>query len=372
MTAVQAAAAIDRGLRAGWPSLEMDLVPMADGGEGTVDAFLAAGWHREVRTVTGPLGAPVRAAFAWEGTTAVVEMAAASGLALAGTARDPLRATTFGTGELVRAALDLGARRVVLAVGGSATNDAGAGFLEALGVRFLDADGRPLERGGAALRRLARIDASGFDPRLADVAFVVAADVDNPLTGPRGASAVFGPQKGAGPACVAELDAALAHFADVAAATLGVDRRAVPGAGAAGGLAFAALAWLGAGISPGVEIVAEIRGLAGRLAGSVLCLTGEGSIDLQSAGGKTVAGVGALALGAGVPVVAFGGRVSAEAEAALAPLGVICMPIVDGPRSLADSLRDADALLARAAARVGRLYAGRGLRSGGAAAFEDP
>jgi glycerate kinase len=330
---------------------------MADGGEGTLEAFFDAGWSRLERTVTGPLGAPVEAAFAFDGRTAVVEMAAASGLALLGSRREPLRATTRGTGELVRSALDAGATRIVLAVGGSATSDAGAGFLSALGVRLLDAAGDELEPGGAALRGLARIDFAGLDPRLAGVALEVAADVENPLTGPLGASAVFGPQKGASAADVALLDAALGRFADVTAGTLGRDCRNVPGAGAAGGLAFAALAWTGARIRPGAGLVAEVRGLPALLHGARLCLTGEGSIDAQSAAGKTVAGVARLARAADVPVVAFGGRVALEAEPVLGGLGIVCVPIADGPRSLEESLCAAGTLLERAAARVARLYA---------------
>ncbi len=356
MSAREAAAAIERGVRAGWPEAASTLVPMADGGEGTVDAFLDAGWRRHEATVTGPLGAPVAAAFAYDGETAIVELAAASGLALVPTAeRDPRRASSAGTGELVRAALDAGARRIVIAVGGSATNDGGAGFLQALGVRFLDAAGEPLGPGGAELRRLARVDASGRDPRLDGIIWEVAADVDHPLTGPRGASAVFGPQKGATPADVRELDAALERFAEVSAGALGRDLRAAPGAGAAGGFGFAALAYLGAALRPGWEIVAGMRGLATQLESAQFALTGEGRIDAQTAGGKTVAGVARLARAAGVPLVAFGGKVDAGAEAALARAGVVCVPISDGPRTLDEALRDAGELLARAAERVARL-----------------
>jgi glycerate kinase len=345
-------------LREAWPELLTELVPMADGGEGTVEAFVDAGWRRVTRTVTGPLGVPVDAVFAFDGTTAVVEMASAAGIArLEGARPDPLRASSVGAGELVRAALDAGARRIVLAAGGSATNDGGAGFLVALGARFLDDAGQPLESGGAALRRLATVDLRGLEPRLREIVFEVAADVDNPLTGPRGASAVFGPQKGAAPADVALLDAALSHFADVSAHALGVDRRDEPGAGAAGGLGFAALAYAGAALRPGVALVADVRGLARRLDGARLCLTGEGSIDAQTTGGKTVAGVARLAAAAGVRVVAFGGRVSAEAERELARGGVVCVPLTDGPCTLDAALRDAGALLTRAAARVARLSA---------------
>ena len=358
LSAAQAAAAIGRGLREAWPGIETDLVPMADGGEGTLDAFLDAGWRRIAKVVAGPLGAPVEAAFAFDGTTAVVEMAAASGLALLrADERDPLRASSAGTGELVRAALEAGARRIVVALGGSATNDGGAGFLAALGVRFLDAAGRSLEPGGAALLGLARVEADGLDPRLAGVSLEVAVDVDNPLTGPGGASAVFGPQKGASPEAAALLDAALARFAGVTAQALGVDRSGVRGAGAAGGLAFGALAYARAALRPGVSLVADVRGLVPRLRGARACFTGEGSIDTQTTGGKTVAGVAALARDAGVPVVAFAGGVTAAAERELARRGIVCVPIADGPRSLGAAMCDADSLLTRAAYRTGRLLA---------------
>ena len=340
---------------------------MADGGEGTVDAFLALpGWRREERTVRGPLGVPVVAGFAFDGERAVVEMAAASGLALVAAGdRDVRRASTYGTGELVRAALDAGARRIVVAVGGSATNDGGAGLIAALGARLLDADGRTLPPGGASLASLASIDLDAFDPRVATTTFEVAADVDHPLCGARGASAVFGPQKGASAADVRDLDAALGRFADVAARTLGVDRRDVPGAGAAGGLGFGLAAFADARIAPGVELVAALRGLPEALRDAAICFTGEGSIDGQTLGGKTVAGVGALARAAGARCVAFGGRVEADAEAALATGGIVVVPIADGPRSLDDALANAGALLERAAARALRLTFASDFERGG-------
>jgi glycerate kinase len=330
---------------------------MADGGEGTVDSFVAAGARRIGARVCGPLGAPVEAAFALDGMTAVIEMAAASGLELVPlAARDAGRASTYGTGELIVRALDAGARHIVVAVGGSATTDGGAGALSALGARFRDASGRELAAGGLALRELAAIELSGLDARLATIELEVAADVDNPLCGAHGASAVFGPQKGASPDDVLALDAALARFADVSARTLGRDLREVPGTGAAGGLAFALHAFLGAGIRPGIEIVAELRGLPAALAGAALCFTGEGSIDAQTLRGKTVTGVNRLARAAGVGrVIAFGGRVTADAEAALAREGITAVPICDRPLTLEESSRDAAALLERAAARVAGL-----------------
>ena len=330
---------------------------MADGGEGTVDAFLALPtWRAMVRDVRGPLGDPVRAVFAFDGTRAIVEMASASGLALVDTARrDPMRASTYGTGQLVVAALDAGARDIVVALGGSATSDGGAGMLAALGARLLDDHDCELAPGGAELARLARIDLEHFDARLRDVTIAVAADVDHPLVGPRGASVVFGPQKGATPGDVRALDAALTRFADISAATLGFDRRDLAGAGAAGGLGFAFAAFANARIAPGVALVAEMRDLHGAMRGAAICFTGEGSIDAQTLGGKTVLGVASIARDAGARVVAFGGRVTADAEASLAERGIVAVPIADGPLAVERAFSDAPMLLERAARRIARL-----------------
>jgi len=330
---------------------------MADGGEGTVAAFIASGAKRIERIVRGPLGDPVAAAFALDGATAIVEMAAASGLELVPEAsRDVLRATTYGTGELLRAALDAGASRIVVGIGGSATNDGGAGMLQALGVRLLDNAGREVEPGGAALSALAELDLAGLDPRLARTSIEVAADVDNPLCGPRGASAIFGPQKGASSRDVVTLDAALAHFADVVASKTGSDRRDEPGAGAAGGLGFALLAVAGATLRPGVDIIAELRGLPRELHGAAAVFTGEGSIDEQTLHGKTVDGVARLARAAGVPtIVAFGGRVAPEAAATLEARGVTVLAIAEPTLPREDAMRDAKILLAAAAERAVRL-----------------
>ena len=358
LTALEAAAAIERGLRAGAPSIEeIRVIPMADGGEGTVDAFLAGGAKRIVRFVRGPLGNRVEAAFALEGTTAIVEMSAASGLALIpAKRRDPLRTTTFGTGELVRAALDAGASHIVVGIGGSGTNDGGAGFLQALGARLLDASGEALPPGGAALVRLAQIDLREFDGRVRSANVEVAADVDNPLCGPNGASAIFGPQKGASAQDVRLLDGALAHFADVAAQALGVDQRDEPGAGAAGGLGFALIAFTGATLRPGVDIVAQLRGLEPALIGADAAFTGEGSIDRQTLAGKTVAGVARLAKAAGVrSIVAFGGRVDPQAGETLERLGVTCVAIAPPDEPVADAMRDAATNLERAARRLAGL-----------------
>lgn len=357
-SALDVARALERGLRFVWGvgACDVRLVPMADGGEGTVDAFLANGARRIERTVRGPLGARVTAAFALDGTRAIVEMAAASGLTLLSEdARDPLRASSEGTGDVLRAALDEGARTIVVALGGSATNDGGSGMLRALGARFFDASGADLPPGGAALARLERIDPSGLDPRLRGVVFQVAADVDNPLCGPHGASAVFGPQKGASARDVTELDAALARFARISSALLRRDSSELPGSGAAGGLGYALRAFLGARLRPGVDVIADVQGLGAALEGAQFCWTGEGAIDEQTLRGKTVHGVAAHARAHGVRVVAFAGSVLPSAERALAAQDVVCIPIVDGPMTLAQAQAECRVLLERAAMRAARL-----------------
>lgn len=320
LSAVEAAAAIEAGFREIFPDATYVTVPMADGGEGTVDALIAAtGGRRIAVAATGPLGGPVQAFYGLGGGArpiAVIEMAAASGLELvAPERRDPLRATSRGTGELIRAALDAGARRFILGVGGSATNDGGAGMLQALGIRLLDAAGGEIGPGGAALAALARIDAGGRDPRIAECVFEVACDVSNPLTGPQGASAIFGPQKGASPAMVAQLDANLAHYARLVARATGQDLAAVPGAGAGGGIALAMLAFLGGRLRPGSEIVADAVGLDAAVRGADLVITGEGRIDSQSVNGKTPVGVARVAKRHGKPVIAIGGCLAADASA---------------------------------------------------------
>ena len=345
-TAHQVARALAQGIRSVAPEVEIVCVPMADGGDGTVDLFLDAGWQRKTARVHDALGRLVDARFAVDGERAVVELASASGLALlTADERDPWRADTFGTGELIGAALDAGAREIIVGIGGSATNDAGIGMLRALGART-----EPPK----ALHGISRIDLSGLDRRLAGARLRVASDVDNPLCGPAGASVVFGPQKGASPQDVVRLDAALGQTADAMAAELGRDLRDRPGAGAAGGAGFALMA-LGAEIRPGVEIVAELCGLPEALDGADLCITGEGAIDEQTLHGKTIAGVGRYALRAGVPVIAFGGSVDPCAEAELWKRGIACLPIAARPMRLEDAMRDAENLLRAAAARAARL-----------------
>ncbi|MDQ0620573.1 glycerate kinase [Arthrobacter globiformis] len=305
-------------------TLEVLRIPVADGGEGTLDAAVGSGFTRRSAVVSGPTGQPLSAEFAVRGREAVIEMAAASGLAVlpdydggrpgSETART---ASSVGTGELIRAALDAGCRQIILGVGGSANTDGGAGVLQGLGARLLDAGGNELPLGGAALADLAAIDFSGFDTRLEGSRFILASDVDNPLLGPEGAAAIFGPQKGATAADVGELDAALANFVKVLASEIGpraVKAAGAPGAGAAGGVGYAAIAALAASRRPGIDVVLEFTRLAERLAGADLVITGEGSLDEQSLLGKTPMGVARAAAEAGVPVLAVCGRTTLSPE----------------------------------------------------------
>ncbi|MFJ5956900.1 glycerate kinase [Paenarthrobacter sp. NPDC092416] len=309
------------GLLAGFGhGIQATRIPVADGGEGTIDAAIGSGFTRRTTTVTGPLGEPVQADFAIKNTEAVIEMAAASGLALlpdGPTSETARKATSIGTGELIRAALDLGCRKIILGVGGSANTDAGAGVLQGLGAVFLDKDGNELPGGGAALAEIDSIDFANFDVRLEATEFVLASDVDNPLLGASGAPAIFGPQKGATPDDVTELDAALQHFVDVLAKTAGQQARSAakaPGAGAAGGVGYIAIAALKAERRPGIDVVLEFTDLEQRLKGADLVITGEGSLDEQSLLGKTPMGVSRAAQRNGVPVIAVCGRSTLSRE----------------------------------------------------------
>ncbi|WP_087873908.1 glycerate kinase [Arthrobacter globiformis] len=305
-------------------SLEVLRIPVADGGEGTLDAAVGSGFTRRRAVVSGPTGQPLTAEFAFRGREAVIEMAAASGLAVLpnydGGRPDSVTARTassLGTGELIRAALDAGCRQIILGVGGSANTDGGAGVLQGLGAKLLDAAGNELPLGGAALAHLAEIDFSGFDTRLEESRFILASDVDNPLLGAEGAAAIFGPQKGATAADAGELDAALANFVQVLAAEIGpraVKAASAPGAGAAGGVGYAAIAALAASRRPGIDVVLEFTRLADRLTGADLVITGEGSLDEQSLLGKTPMGVARAAAAAAVPVVAVCGRTTLSPE----------------------------------------------------------
>ncbi len=363
LSALAAAECMQNGVLRVFPDAFCDLVPMADGGEGTVAALVRAsdGTLREER-VRGPLGKSVAASWGLFGDrkTAVVEMAAASGLPLiGGHERDPRIATTYGTGEIIRAALRaLHGRcprpRLIVGIGGSATNDGGAGCMQALGARFLDAQGRELPPGGAALAGLERIDLSGLDPLLERTEILVACDVDNPLCGPRGASAVFGPQKGASPAVAAELDAALARYAEIARRETGRDAARHPGAGAAGGLGAAFLFFSGARLMPGVEIVLTATEFAGRAALADLVLTGEGRTDFQTAYGKAPVGVAKCAKTQGKPVICISGGLG-EGASDILPLGVDALEgTVCSAMDLEDCLRDAPGMLTDAAERVCR------------------
>ncbi|WP_051400108.1 glycerate kinase [Haloechinothrix halophila] len=311
LSAPEVAAHVAAGLRRARPGLDVREVPVADGGDGTLDAALAAGFTRVPVRASGPTGEAVDTAYARRGGTAVVELADVSGLSrLPGRRLAPLAATSFGTGEVIRAALDDGCRTIVLGLGGSACTDGGAGMARALGVRLLDPDGADLSPGGAALTRLATADVSGLHPAVAEADIVVASDVDNPLLGEHGAAAVYGPQKGADTEQVALLDAALARWAEVLQRDTNVDPATAtrPGAGAAGGVGFAALALLGAVLRPGIEYLLDLVGFHRQLAGASLVVTGEGSLDEQTLRGKAPAGVAAAAHAAGVPVVAVAGR----------------------------------------------------------------
>jgi glycerate kinase len=366
LSAIRVARAIEAGVRRAAPAAETVLVPVADGGDGTLEALVASGGGRIVESrVTGPLGEPVMAAWGSlaDGRTAVLETARACGLTLIPPGQlDPLRATTYGVGELLRAALESGHDRFVLGIGGSATNDAGAGMAQALGARLLDAAGRDLEPGGAALSRLERIECGGLDPRVASSSVVVASDVTNPICGPDGASAVYAPQKGATPEQVEQLDASLARFAEVVRRDLDVEVRDRPGAGAAGGLGAGLVAFLDAELREGATLVLEEVGLEKELAGTDLVITGEGRIDRTTAFNKAPAGVASLARRHSIPVIAIAGALGDGYEATR-EVGIdAAFSLVDRPMSLAEAVEDSSELLERTAEEIVRaVLAGREL-----------
>jgi glycerate kinase len=354
-----AARAIARGVRRAWPDAEVAEVPVADGGEGTVEALVAAA-HGELVAVEveGPLGAPVTARYGLidGGLTAVVELASSSGLPLVpDERRDPRVTSTYGLGQVLEAARSQRVRRIIAGIGGSATNDGGAGMAQALGYRLLDADGRDLPRGGAALARLARIDASGVDPGWRDVEVLVAVDVTNPLTGPEGATAVYGPQKGATPEMIEELDAALAHFAEVVKRDLGTDVASLPGAGAAGGAGAGFVAFLDAKLVRGAPLVVEAAGFDRALLGAAVVMSGEGRVDGQTAYGKGPAEVAARSARAGVPVVLLAGALGEGWETVFKVGVTAVLPLAEGPSTLQQMERDAEGLVERAAERACRL-----------------
>jgi glycerate kinase len=357
LTAVQVAERVTAGLRRVLPDLEVEALPVADGGDGTVAAAVAAGFARREVRVAGPLGEPVVAAYALRGDTAVVEMAEASGLQrLPAGVFAPLTASTYGSGELLRAALDAGARTIVFGVGGSATTDGGAGMLAALGARFLDAAGELVGPGGGGLCDLVTADLSDLDDRLASIDLVLASDVDNPLTGPKGAPAVYGPQKGASPGDVAALDAALGHFAAVLEKTVGeraAEHALAPGAGAAGGIGYGALI-LGARFRPGIEVMLDVLGFARALSKATLVITGEGSLDEQTLHGKAPAGVAAAARAAGKEVVAVCGRLALPPKA-LGRAGIRrAYPLTEVEPDVERCIADPGPILERVAEQIGR------------------
>jgi glycerate kinase len=385
LPAAEVAGAIAAGLRAEWPEAELVTVPVADGGDGTVDAAVAAGLERVPVTVDGPTGEPVRASYARRGEMAVIELADACGLArLPGGRPAPLTASSFGCGQVLAAALAAGARQIILGVGGSASTDGGAGLLQALGARVLDTRGEPLARGGAALRDVATLDLAGFHPALRTVAapglsgldmglrtvaapdlggldpglrggtVILATDVVNPLTGPDGAAEVYGPQKGASPEQITELAGGLRRWAAVVAAATGTDRSQAPGAGAAGGVGFAALAVLGAQARPGIEMVLDLVDFDAALDGAALVIIGEGSLDTQTLAGKAPAGVARAATRRGIPVVAVAGR-STLTEDQLAATGISRVyTLTDLEPDLARSSAQASMLLRRVGQALAR------------------
>lgn len=359
LSAQEVAQAIARGIKRVLTDAETIIVPMADGGEGTVEV-LTYNTHGQIMTkeVTGPLGEKVTAKWGilGDGVSAVVEMAAASGITLVPPERlNPLVATTYGTGELIRTALDAGCRRLIIGIGGSATNDGGAGMAQALRARLLDDKDEELPWGGAALARLNRIDISGLDRHLAECEVITACDVTNPLCGEQGASRIYGPQKGATEKMCQQLDEALNNYAEVIKRDLGIDVLDIPGAGAAGGLGAGVVAFLGSKLISGIEIVSEVVGLTDYLKEAALVFTGEGKIDTQTLFGKTIAGVAAKAKTLHIPVVAIAGEVAGDYEAIYQHGIDAVLSIAPGPISLKESVANAERLIADAAERALRL-----------------
>ncbi len=367
ISALDAAKAMEEGVLRAVPHAETVLVPVADGGDGTLETLVeATGGDIRSTTVTGPIGRAVTAEWGALGDrqTAVIEMARTSGLALLPlTERDPLRATTYGLGEAIREALDAGFRSFIVGIGGSATNDGGAGMAQALGVRLLDETGKDLPPGGAALADLQRIDMSGLDERAIGARFSVACDVSNPLTGPEGASAVYGPQKGATPDLVEQLDAALKNFARVVERDIGASIDTVPGSGAAGGLGGGMMAFLGGSLRAGVDIVLDHVGLDEKLKGADLVITGEGQIDLQTVYNKAPIGVARRAKQGDIPVIAICGSLGKGFELVHAEGIDAVASIVRAPMTLAEASARAGELIADATAEAMRfMQAGGGQR----------
>lgn len=357
LTGLGVAGAVAAGIRRVHVSAEVTTLPVADGGDGTLDAALANGFTRVDVTVSGPTGEPVATAYAKRDDVAILEMADACGLSrLPGRTLAPLTASSRGLGEALAAALDIGCREVVVGIGGSASTDGGAGMLAALGAVLLDADGAPLPDGGAALTGLQTLDLAGLHPGLADSTIIVACDVDNPLTGPRGAAAVYGPQKGASPDDVTRLDAALGHWANLVAATTGRDLREAPGAGAAGGVGFAALGVLGAELRPGIGVLLDLLDFDAAVVGQDLVVTGEGSLDEQSLRGKAPVGVAITAGRHGVPVVAVCGRRLLDDDALHGAGFLAAYALLDVEPDAATCMRDATRLLEGVGEEIARAH----------------
>lgn len=359
MTAKEVCIAMEQGISKVFPDAHFIHVPMADGGEGTVQSLVdATGGQLYYKDVTGPLGNLVTANYGilGDGETAVLEMASASGISyVTKETRNPLITTTYGTGELILDCLDRGIHKIIIGIGGSATNDGGAGMAEALGVKFLDASGYPLPRGGGGLGQLATIDVSGIDKRLAEVELIIACDVDNPLCGERGASHVFGPQKGATPEMVLQLDRNLAHYAEIAKRQLGKDVADVPGAGGAGGLGAGLLIFTNAVLNRGIEIVIEYAGLKDKLAQADYCFTGEGGIDFQTKFGKTPYGVAKTAKALNKPVIAIAGYIG-EGIDSLYEIGIdTVFGIVPGASDIDTLLKDGPKNVERTCENIARL-----------------
>src|SRR6266700_2572344 len=367
LTAAEAGQAIAAGVETVYPEAEIDIVPIADGGEGTVQALVdATGGQIVEQTVTGPLGEPVNAFFGLlgDGRTAAIEMAACAGLPLVPPAlRDPRITTTYGVGELIMAALDQVCRHFIIGIGGSATNDGGAGMAQALGTSLMTHEGKAIGRGGAALTTLAHISTATMDARLSSCSFDVACDVNNPLCGPMGASAVYGPQKGATPEMVVQLDEALAPYAQIIERDLGCSVRDVPGAGAAGGLGAGLIAFLGATLRPGAQIVLEAVRLEERVRSANLVITAEGQLDSQTAYGKSVGAVAAVAKRHSLPVLALAGSLGDNYQS-IYTLGVDAVAVLPpGPVTLAYAMEHAAPLMSDAAESMLRtLHVGTGIR----------
>jgi glycerate kinase len=358
VSAAEAAAAIAIGLRRVWPEAEVRLCPLADGGEGTLDAVLASGGQRCSARVSGAAGTPVDAAYGLiAGDTAVLESAQVVGLTDARATAHPVEArSTRGLGELLRLLLDAGVKRILAGLGGSSTNDGGAGLLAALGLKLLDANGRAVEPTPAGLAALARVDAGALDPRLRDARMTILSDVDNPLCGDRGATAIFGPQKGVRAEAIAAIDARLAHFATLAEAAVGRSAKTLPGAGAAGGLGFALLL-LGAELRSGAEVIAEVQRLDAALDGADWLITGEGRSDRQTLLGKTPLVAARHAAAKAVPATLLSGGIDRDALPELSRHFAGCHSIVFGPTTLEASVADAAGLLADSAEQLARTFA---------------